>query len=268
MPSGKGLKIDIRRKRILEILGSNGQVRVAELARDLGATPVTIRSDLAALKQDGYLERTAGGAIQTVKNFYNMEFLRRSQKNSWAKKNIAQAAAALIHDGETLFINSGTTSYFTAAALKQYKNINVVTNSIMVAVELGDVPTFRVILLGGQINTQYSFTYGSNCLDQLKQYRAAKTILSMDGVNVALGLTTYHAEEAEINRAMMARSRETIVVADHSKIDYESFSLVAPLSAGTCLVTDKTEALAPVLDRIAAAGLKVTALDIPSREED
>jgi DeoR/GlpR family transcriptional regulator of sugar metabolism len=266
MSLNKGLKIDIRRKRILEILNKDGQVRVAELARDLGTTPVTIRSDLAALKQDGYLERTAGGAVQTVKNFYNMEFLRRSQKNAWAKKNIAQAAAAMIHDGETLFINSGTTSYFTAAALKQYKNINVVTNSIMVAAELGDVPTFRVILLGGQINTQYSFTYGSNCLDQLKQYKAAKTILSMDGVSTTMGLTTYHAEEAEINRVMMAQARETIVVADHSKIGYESFSLVSPLSAATWLVTDKTDALLPVLGKIAAAGLKIAGFDAPGQE--
>ncbi|MDR2102275.1 MAG: DeoR/GlpR family DNA-binding transcription regulator [Treponema sp.] len=267
MPSNKGLKIDIRRKRILDILNKNGQVRVADLARDLGTTPVTIRSDLAALKQDGYLERTAGGAIQTVKNFYNMEFLRRSQKNSWTKKHIAQAAASMIHDGETLFINSGTTSYFTAVALKQYKNLNVVTNSLMVAVELGNVPTFRVILLGGQINTQYSFTYGSNCLDQLRQYNAAKTILSMDGISVAIGFTTYHAEEAEINRAMISRARETIVVADHTKIDYESFSLVSPLSSAACLVTNRTEALAPSLERIAATGLRVMGVETPDRED-
>jgi DeoR/GlpR family transcriptional regulator of sugar metabolism len=267
MPSNKGLKIDIRRKRILEILNKDGRVKVAELARELGTTPVTIRSDLSALKQDGYLERTAGGAIQTVKNFYNVEFLRRSQKNSWVKKNIARAAAAMIRDGETLFINSGTTSYFAAMALKQYKNINVVTNSIMVAVELGDVPTFRVILLGGQINTQYSFTYGSNCLDQLRQYNAAKTILSMDGVSAVMGFTTYHAEEAEINRAMMARARETIVVADHSKIDYESFSLVSPLSSAACLVTDRNEKLLPSLEKIAATGLRVTGIEVPVRED-
>jgi DeoR/GlpR family transcriptional regulator of sugar metabolism len=267
MSTTKGLKIDIRRKRILEILNRDGQVRVAELAKDLGATAVTIRSDLTALKRDGYLERTAGGAIQTVKNFYNMEFLQRSQENAWEKKQIARAAASMIQDGETLFINSGTTSYFTAAALRQYKNINVVTNSIMVAMELGHIPTFRIILLGGQINTQYSFTYGSNCLEQLKQYKAAKTILSMDGVSINAGLTTYHAEEAEINRAMMARSRETIVVADHSKIDYESFSQVAPLSAAACLITDKTDDLLPLLEKIAATGVIVKGIDSSDRED-
>jgi DeoR/GlpR family transcriptional regulator of sugar metabolism len=257
MSVSKGLKIDIRRKQILEILAREGQVRVAQLSEELGATPVTIRSDLSALKEDGYLERTSGGAIQTVKNFYNMGFQQRRQENAAAKKRIALVTADLINDGETLFINSGTTTYYTAVELKRRKSLKVVTNSIPVAIELGDVPTFRVILLGGDINSQYSFTYGADALEQLRQFKADKTILSMDGIKLDAGLTTYHAEEAVLNRSMMDRAGETIIVADQSKIGYESFSFVSPLSAAACLVTNNDGDMTLRIQELEEAGLRV-----------
>jgi DeoR/GlpR family transcriptional regulator of sugar metabolism len=260
MPASKGLKIDIRRKRILEILSRDGQVRVSRLSGELGATPVTIRSDLAALYADGYLERTAGGAVQSVKNFYNMNFQRRRQENAHIKKRIASVAADMINDGETLFINSGTTTYYTAVELKRRKNLNVVTNSLPVAMELADVPTFRIILLGGDINAQYSFSYGVNALEQLRQFKADKTILSMDGISAGAGLTTYHAEEAVINRTMMERSNETIIVADNRKIGHESFSFVSPLSAAACLVTNTDGVTAGIAAGLENAGLRIVAV--------
>ena len=261
MPPSKGLKIDARRKRILDILNRDGQVKVTELAAELGATPVTIRSDLDSLKEDGYLERTAGGAVQNVRNFYNMELHLRRQENIDVKRRIAAKAATLISDGETLFINSGTTTYFTAIELKKRKNLNIVTNSIPVAIELGTVPGFRVILLGGEINAQYSFIYGINALEQLRQYKADKTFLSMGGICAGQGLTTYHAEEAVVNRTMMERSRETIITADHSKIGYESFSFVADLNTGLSLVTDGPGENAEFLAEIEKAGVRIILAD-------
>lgn len=238
MPKGSGLKIDLRRDRILEYLSREGQVRVSLLAEELGTTPVTIRSDLAALERDGYLERIAGGAIQTVKNFYNMELQQRRQHNAPQKKDIAAAAAQLVHDGETLFINSGTTTLYTAIELKRHKNLNVVTNSLAVAMELGNVQTFRVLLLGGDINVQYSFTHGTTALEQLRQFKADRAILSVDGIRADAGLSTYHAEEAVVNRAMMERARETVVVADVSKLGHESFSFISELAGASVWVTN------------------------------
>ena len=116
------LKIDARRQEILSLLRRDGQVRVSTLSEQLGATPVTIRSDLDALERDGYLERTQGGAIQTMKNYYNMDFQRRTREHMDKKKAIATAAANMVHDGDILLINSGTTTYFTAMELKKRKN--------------------------------------------------------------------------------------------------------------------------------------------------
>jgi len=236
--SDNKLKIDIRRAKILELLRKEGQVQVSGLSQELSATVVTIRNDLDALEQDGYLQRIRGGAIQTVKNFYLHDSLLRKQQNIEIRKNVAASAAALVSDGETLLINAGSTAYFTAIELKQYKNLNIVTNSLSIAVEFSMHPSFRVILLGGEINAQYAFTYGYDAQEQLKKYKADKVILSMDGICLESGLWTNQAEETMLINCMMERARETIIVADSSKYGHESFSHVAPISKVQRWVTD------------------------------
>lgn len=236
--AGSELKIDARRSKILEILHRDGQIRVAQLAAALGATTVTIRNDLDALAAEGYLERTQGGAVQTVNSYYNLEFQRRKGLNRDSKKYIAALTADLIRDGNTIFLNSGTTTYYVAVELKKRKNLQIVTNSLTIALELGSQPTFRVTLLGGDINAQYGFTWGADAQQQLKKYRADYAILGMDGICPQRGLSTYHAEEAVMDRLMMERASETIVVAGSSKLGNEGFSNVCDISGVTRLVTD------------------------------
>ena len=237
--SPRRLKIDHRRKQILELLSRSGQVWVSELSAKLGATPVTIRNDLAALGDEGLLERIPGGAVPRARSNLNRGVFSLHPEDHETKIRIASAAAKLIRDGETLFINSGTTAYFAARELKLKKNLKVVTNSIPVALELGEAPSFRVILLGGEINPQYSFTYGNNVLEQLGQFRADRTILSMDGIRADVGLTTYHAEEAVVIRVMMERSKEVIAVVDHTKFGKSSAIKLTPLNKLDKIITDK-----------------------------
>ena len=234
------LKIDFRRQRILELLAQEGQVKVIQLSELFHTTPVTIRSDLAALEKDGYLKRVTGGAVQTVRNFYTMDAQQRKNYNSEAKAAVAKATAELIDDGDTLLINSGTTTLLIAAELKKRNSLNIVTNSMAVAVDLASCPTFRVLLLGGEVNAQYSFSYGNTALEQLSRYKADKAILSIDGIHSQAGITTYHAEESPICRMMMERSHETIVAADFSKFGFESFSNIADIQSADYYVTNKT----------------------------
>lgn len=237
MASSK-LKIDARRQKILQILSRDGQVRVSELSKQLDATPVTIRSDLDSLEKDGFLERIQGGAVQSAGNAYHMDFLQRRQQNSAVKKRLAAAVTDMIRDGDTIFLNSGTTTYYIAVELKKRKNLNIVTNSISAAVELGDHPTFRVILLGGDLNAQYSFTHGSDAQEQLRTYRADYCILSVDGISSETGVTTYHAEEAVMDRLMIERAACTIVAAESRKLGREGFSHVCEAEQIDWLVTD------------------------------
>ena len=233
------LKIDSRRNKIIEILSRDGQVRVSQLSEEMGTTMVTIRSDLDALERAGYLERVQGGAVLTAVNYYNLEFLRRKKDNSEAKKKIASAVSELIQDGDTILINSGTTTYFTAIELKKHKKLNIVTNSLTAAIELGSNPSLKVILLGGEINSQDSFTYGNDVLEQLKRYKANYAILSIDGICLGDGVTTIHAEEAMVDRMMMERAKETVIVADSRKLGKEGFVYVCDVKDVSKLITEK-----------------------------
>ncbi len=104
---------------------------------------------------------------------------------------------------------------------------------------MGACPTFKVILLGGEINAQHSFTYGNDVLEQLKRYKAKHAILSIDGVCVDEGVSTIHAEEVMVARMMMERSNDTIIIADHSKLGKEGFMYVCDLQDINKLITDK-----------------------------
>ena len=250
------LKIDNRRNKIIEILSRDGEVRVSQLSKELGTTMVTIRSDLDALEKVGYLERFQGGAVQTTVNYYNLEFLRKKKDNSEAKKKIASAVSEFIHDGDTILINSGTTTYFTAIELKKHKSLNIVTNSLTVATELGSTPSLKVILLGGEINSQDSFTYGNDVLEQLKRYKANYAILSIDGVCLEGGVTTLHAEEAMVERMMIERAKETVIVADSRKLGKEGFVYVCDLKDVSKLVTERG-AHPGVIKQMRDAGIQV-----------
>jgi DeoR/GlpR family transcriptional regulator of sugar metabolism len=250
------LKIDSRRRRILEILRRDGQVRVAELGEALDTTVVTVRNDLAVLERDGYCLRIPGGAIRTAPKFTGLEFRHRTEQREEQKRRIAAAVVELVQDGDTLMINSGTTTYLAAMELKKRKNLSVVTNSLPIAVELSAVPGFRTLLLGGSINSEFAFTFGSIAAAELRQYKANSAILSVDGISSDTGLTTLHAEEAELNRVMMDRSGKTIIVADSTKIDRESFFNFGSLSSNTRLVTD-TEGDSRILAEFGYHGVQI-----------
>jgi len=235
--SGSKLKIDIRRSKILEQLQSDGSVSVSRLSETLGATTVTIRSDLSAMERDGLLVRIQGGAVpggSAKEQYADLPVVSNAEE----KKEMAAKVAQLVRDGDTLFINSGTTTEFVAEALCTRSNLNVVTNSLEVARRLGGYATMRVQLLGGEIDARYGFTCGSTAREQLSKYKADWAILSVDGVSTEGGLTTYHAEEAAIDRMMIAGAKRTLVVADHTKIGRVGFTRVSQGLEGILLVTD------------------------------
>lgn len=234
-------KIELRRSRILQTLRREGMVSVTRLSTELGATAVTIRSDLAALEQEGYLLRVQGGAVPSRESGPDADLNNLTYAEE--KHAIAAAVAARVRDGDTLFINCGTTSVCVAQALKQRKNLSIVTNSLGVAAELGGVPTFRVLLIGGVVNARYGYTYGSDAQDQLCQYQADWAILSVDGVSPKGGITTYHAEEALIDRMMMDGAKKVLITADRSKIGRTGFTRIRDCVPGLWVVTDSQDPL-------------------------
>lgn len=237
MPNkGSQSTITLRRNRILDILHEEKIVYIAELSKRFDTSLVTIRSDLDALAEEKKLMRVAGGAILP-----NSDNTANTQKiiNYNEKQEIAQQASLFIQDNDTLFINSGTTTNLVAKALKNRKNLNIVTNSLSVAMELGNIPSFRVILLGGSINSQYGFTYGAETQDYLNRFGADWAILSIDGISDAGEISTCHAEEAVIDRIMIARAKQVLIVADSTKIGRTGFSFVSHCDDKIKILTNK-----------------------------
>lgn len=233
------MDIDNRRKMILKLLGSEGKVKVVELSKLFGISEVTIRSDLSELEAEGLLERTHGGAISTNRFYSNMSLIDRMKTNEEEKRKIASACSSMISNGDTIMINSGTTTFFTVQELAHVKNLTIVTNSIAIASEAGNFNNMHVILLGGNFSPRYQFIYGDDAVSQLKRYKADKLILSADGVSGEEGITTYHHQEAEVNRQMMARVNKTIIVADYSKIGRSSFTFISPIENADIIITNQ-----------------------------
>ena len=254
------LKIDVRRNAILDHLRTQGTLSVARLSEALQVTPVTIRNDLAALEQDGYLTRTRGGAVLVQRNPGN--YTGAEDPESFSRKQaLAAEAVSLIQDGQTLFFNSGTTTHHVARALREKKHLNIVTNSLAVAMELGGFPTFHVLLLGGEIDTHYGFTCGGDAQDQLSKYQADWAILSVDGVSANGGITTYHPEEAIIDRLMIRNARQCMVVATGNKIGNAGFTRICDSDASLRLVTEQRcdwEAL----EQLQAQGVSITTVSV------
>ena len=238
----------------MEQLNREGIVQVAQLSERLGATPATIRNDLDTLAAEGQLDRIQGGAVRKVKA--SEGWSGQSAPVGQGRRAIAEAVLSYIRDGDTLFINSGTTTMAVAEVLCLRKNLNIVTNSLAVANYLAHQADMRLILLGGELNANYGFTYGGDALEQLGRYQPQWSILSVDGVHPEHGITTYHADEAMIDRTMIARAQKTIIVADHRKIGRVGFSHICGIGENQLLITD-SGCEEVVLERIEAAGAEV-----------
>lgn len=251
------MRIDNRRDDILEKVNRDGKVRVVKLAEMFNISEVTIRSDLAELEQEGLLRRVRGGAVSTKKSYYDMSLNDRMEEHKDEKIRIAKMVTNMIADGDILMIDSGTTTCYIARELADRNNLTIVTNAMQIAREFVYNNTINVILLGGDLDLQYQFTYGNDTVAQLQNYRADKMIIATDGVSAKYGLTTFHNREAEVSRSMIDRSNKVIAVADYSKIGKEGFSYISTLEKIDVLVTNKHEENAEELNAIRQSGIIV-----------
>jgi DeoR/GlpR family transcriptional regulator of sugar metabolism len=246
-----------RKNTIQELLKQDAEVRVNDLAERFGISSVTIRNDLAEMEEEGLLRRTHGGAVSTKKSYFNMSLNDRMKVNREEKMRIAKACAALIKGGDTLMADSGTTTRYLAKELAGRSNLTIVTNAMQIAEEFVYNNSVNVILLGGNLDLQYQFTYGTDTISQLQKYRADKMILAIDGISVKHGLSTYHYLEADVSRLMIDRANTVIAVADHSKIGKEGFSHIDPITSVDILVTGRHEENIAELDEIRIMGIDV-----------
>ena len=234
------MKLNARKQKILEMLEKNGNVSVAELSKYFDISEVTIRTYLTDLEAKGLLSRVHGGAISSYKPYYSMNLSQRLNTNQKQKRKIAEEVAKMVEDKDTIMLNSGTTTLLVFRSLPTNYNLNIVTNSIAIALEAADIPNFNVCLVGGSVNSKYQFSYGDDAIEQLKKYHANKLILSVDGIDLKSGFTTYYDKEAAIDRTMIEQSENCIIAADTTKFERTAFAKIAPLTVADLIVTNET----------------------------
>ncbi|HUA89730.1 MAG TPA: DeoR/GlpR family DNA-binding transcription regulator [Steroidobacteraceae bacterium] len=255
-PSERGLLIEERRRRICELLREEGRVTVDALAARFGTSQVTIRADLSLLESAGALTRTHGGALAVPEADQSLN-VKQLQHHA-EKVRIAEAAAALIRDGETIILDSGTTTAEIARRIRTLElgSINVITNALNIAALLIDVPSVRLIVPGGILRRESNSLSGPMAEAALDTLQANRLYLGADGVDPQLGVMTPHLAEAELNAKMIAISREVVVVADASKFTRRNISLIARTEQVNLLITDRA-APAEAVEQLRTRGVTV-----------
>ena len=233
----KGSTVD-RRVMILQKLAEYGQVDVISLSKELGVSEVTIRNDLTRLEDKKMLIRARGGAFKTTGVGTDFHLSDKNKQHLDEKKRIGQAAAKLIEDGDTIILDSGTTTIEITRHLSNLSNLTIITNALNVANELVELPNINVIIPGGFLRKNSLSLIGATAEDSFKNYFCDKLFLAVDGFSAIHGLSTPNVEEAHLNRIMIEISKKVIVVADSSKFSKRSLALIAPITKVDMVITD------------------------------
>lgn len=228
-----------RQSRIMELIKKDGLVTVEALSKSLEVSVITIRRDLSLLEEKGVLERTHGGAILTQKIEREFNYSEKDRTNPEQKEAIGRAAADLIEDGDTVFINSGSTTYQVIRFLEDRKDVRIITNNAAAVADFGGRSGVELILTGGVYRYQSNCLIGDFAVNTVNQIVASKIIMGVDGLCFDNGLTSPVYQEAGITRVMMNRTQGPIIcVADTSKLGKVTNFVTAPLSKVDILVTD------------------------------
>jgi len=227
-----------RLEKIIALLEKEDRLVTKNLPEILNTTSVTIRKDIAILEQRGLLKRTHGGAIKPRKLFHGLALNEKEKLNLEEKIRIAKKAAKLISEGDTIILDSGSTTSFIAKEIKQMKGITVITNAInIVSILLNS--DIDVILIGGSLIKETSTLVGPLADDVLRKISADKLFIGVDGIDFEVGLTTPNILEANTSRVMMEMSGEIILVVDASKFGRRSLGVISKVSEVNSIITTK-----------------------------
>jgi DeoR family transcriptional regulator of aga operon len=231
------MHIDQRRREILRRLYLTGYLEARELAAGLGVDASTIRRDLDALARDGHLQRTHGGARPRAGTI-DLPYAIRQQEHLSAKRAIALAAARLVHDGDRLLLDSGSTTYQLAVELRHRSNLTIVVNDLLIAHTVADYPGVRLLVSGGELlNSTYTLV-GDRAIAFIGDLRVDWTFLGADAIDLEAGITNTNTVEIALKRTMLAVASNRIVVADSSKFGQHALVRVAEVTEVDRIITD------------------------------
>jgi len=226
-----------RRLAIVELAQKDGRIDVVNAANAFSVAVETIRRDLDVLQRRGLMRRVHGGAIALDRFSREYSVAERRSLNSEVKQKIAAVAVQYLPQSGTIFVDAGTTTEFLFPFLRDKKDLTVVTNSLLLATDIGDSTT-NVILLSGRIRPITLSAVGDLALNAMENFHADIAFLGTNGVDVNIGFTTPDSDESAVKRKMIAHARETILMVDSSKFGKSFATRFAKLSEIDRVVTD------------------------------
>lgn len=228
-----------RRNLILEKLQEEKRVVVSELSQLYNVSEETIRRDLEKLENEGYAIKSYGGAVINENTSIDLPFNVRKNRNVAGKQRIAELAAALIQDGDSIMLDASTTAVFIAKAIKEKERLTVITNSIEILIELSDVSGWNIISTGGIMQEGYLALLGAKAEDTIREYYVDQVFVSCKGIDLERGIMDSNELFAHAKKTMMNSAKKRILAVDSSKFGENAFAKIGELRDVSALVTDK-----------------------------
>ena len=226
-----------RRREILRQLYLTGYVEARDLAVTLDVDASTIRRDLGALAHDGHLHRTHGGA-RAHSGAVDVPYVVKEQEHLEAKQAIAAAACALVHDGDSVLLDSGSTTYQLAGELRARRDLTIVTNDLRIGQAVADYPGVRLLVTGGELLSSTYTLFGDRAVAFIEDLRVDLAFLGADAIDIGSGITNTNTLEIPLKRMMLTVARTNVVLADSSKFGQRALVRVAEIDEVDRIVTD------------------------------
>ena len=228
-----------RQEEILEILNKNKSATVEELASELFVSGATIRRDLRQMEEKGLLKRSHGGAIAFNSSTEESALAIREQENVSAKKSIASLAIKLIKSGNSIFMDSSSTTGYLIPLMNNLKFLSVTTIGINNALLLSQTNNIKIYIAGGQIQNHSNSIKGSDTIDFISRFHADVALVSCSGVDITAGFTDADIEQTKLKRQMRLNSKKLIMLCDSTKFDKTFMCSDFSFNEIDYLVTDK-----------------------------
>lgn len=227
-----------RRHEIVQIALGAGLVRVTDLAERFAVSEVTIRNDLKLLDDRGILARTHGGAVANNRIMRELSLLEKSIERTSIKSKLAEAACEFISNGDSIILDSGSTTAAIAGLLSRFERLMVMTNGLNVALNIANCDNIQLMMTGGMLRPKSQSFFGRHAEDSLLRYNFDKLFLGVDGIDFRVGVTTHFEREALLNQRMCEVANEIIAVTDSSKFNRSSVHKICSLEALDVVITD------------------------------
>lgn len=227
-----------RRKRIMDLLKEKKVLKHSELTEELGISIDTLRRDLNILSENREIEKIYGGIKLVETDIGESAMADRMVSHLEEKESIARLCDEQIREGDCIYIDSGSTTYQLAKAIKNRKNLTVVTNSLPVITELINSEV-ELIIIGGKIRRHESSVIAYDYIFNFDELNILKAFICASGITTERGISDYNLEEAVTRKKIIELSKEVYVAADHTKFGKEVTVRIAPIEKIDYIVTDQ-----------------------------